>query len=101
MDDLTKGAADLIINHLLAEVEFFTVENLQCRLNRGENSGLPDCLVDGPRGVVRSVIRNRLEHVCSKFFGIGNRPEVCASTGACHTSSRAKASVKTLRMLCV
>ena len=27
MDDLTKCAADLVINYLLAEVEFFTVES--------------------------------------------------------------------------
>jgi hypothetical protein len=81
MDDLTKGTADFVINHLFAEIEFFTVENPQCTLNLGENSGLPDRLGDGLCGVVRSAIRNRLDQVFGKLFWIVNRPEGLGQDG--------------------
>jgi hypothetical protein len=77
MDDLMQGAADLVINHLLAEVEFFTVKHLECILKLGQCSGLPtNCLADDPRGVVRSAIRNRLDQICGKLIGIVNRPQL-------------------------
>ena len=79
MDDLTKGAADLVINHLLAEVEFLAVKNLECILNLGEYTGLSNGLADGRCGVVRSAIRNRLDQIRGKLFGIVNRPVALAA----------------------
>jgi len=83
MDDLTKGAADLVINHLLAEVEFFIVESLQCTLNRGCPTASLMVLAasfEAPFAIVWTTS-------AANFSGSSIGLQVWANTGACHASS--------------